>query len=206
MTTALVPPQCSKILSTEKARRARRTRRPPASPAVRGSTQAPCSPCPPRFLRAESLRFSRTAQSARPVRRDRADRVMTGPQLRTRAPVWRRPICWMSRSWPDSGLFLRDCKTIGGDWLPAVENCGKSSLGPHLRGDEARVPSPSMAGSAANAQRSTLQVYLPDTAGAVSRSTSSGCNVPSRSKCQKVQPLQDGAFCTSAPTLWIEPR
>ena len=38
------------------------------------------------------------------------------------------------------------------------------------------------------------------------RNTSSGCNVPSRSKCQNVQPLQLGAFCNSAPTLWIEPR
>jgi hypothetical protein len=36
----------------------------------------------------------------------------------------------MSRPWPDSGLFLRDCKTIGGDWLPTVENCGKSSSEP----------------------------------------------------------------------------
>ena len=91
----------------------------------RGGRRAPCSPCPPRFLRAETLRFSRTAQSARPVRRDCA---MIGPQFRTGAPVWRRPICWMSRSWLDRGLFLRNCKTIGGDWLPTVENCGKSSL------------------------------------------------------------------------------
>jgi hypothetical protein len=38
------------------------------------------------------------------------------------------------------------------------------------------------------------------------RSTSIGSSFPSRSKCQKVQPLQEGAFCNSAPTLWIEPR
>jgi hypothetical protein len=63
----------------------------------------------------------------RQVRRECADRAMIGPQFLTRTPVWRRAIRWMCRSWSDSGLFLRDCKTIGGDWLPIVENYGKSS-------------------------------------------------------------------------------
>ena len=37
------------------------------------------------------------------------------------------------------------------------------------------------------------------------RSASSGASAPSRSTCQKVQPLQAGAPCTAAPILWIEP-
>ena len=31
-------------------------------------------------------------------------------------------------------------------------------------------------------------------------------STPPRSTCQKVQPLQLGAFCTAAPTWWIDPR
>ena len=37
------------------------------------------------------------------------------------------------------------------------------------------------------------------------RSASSSSSPPSRSTCQKVQPLQAGRPCASAPTLWIEP-
>ena len=33
------------------------------------------------------------------------------------------------------------------------------------------------------------------------RNTSIGTSVPSWSMCQNVQPLHEGAFCTSAPTL-----
>ena len=32
-----------------------------------------------------------------------------------------------------------------------------------------------------------------------------GCSAPPSSTCQKVQPLHDGAPCSAAPTLWIEP-
>ena len=37
------------------------------------------------------------------------------------------------------------------------------------------------------------------------RKASSGCSEPPCSTCQKVQPLHDGAPCSAAPTLWIEP-
>ena len=49
---------------------------------------------------------------------------MTGPQFRAHAPVWRRPICWISRSWPDSGLFLRDCRhhVANATWLACIAN------------------------------------------------------------------------------------
>ena len=37
------------------------------------------------------------------------------------------------------------------------------------------------------------------------RSESIGSSRPAHSQCQKVQPLQAGRPCTSAPILWIEP-
>ena len=37
------------------------------------------------------------------------------------------------------------------------------------------------------------------------RKASSGFSASAVSTCQKVQPLQDGAPCSAAPTLWIEP-
>ena len=37
------------------------------------------------------------------------------------------------------------------------------------------------------------------------RKASSGWSAPPCSTCQKVQPLHDGAPCSAAPTLWIEP-
>jgi len=94
VTTALVPRQCSKILSTEKARRARRQ---PASPTLGAARKLRVH----RALRVFSVLKPgdfREPQSARPVRRDCADRAVIGPQFPIRAPVWCRPICWMSRS------------------------------------------------------------------------------------------------------------
>ena len=64
---------------------------PPASPSVGAARGLRAQ----RALRASPLNacdFREPSQSARPVHRDCADRVMTGPQFRTRAPRdWRRP-------------------------------------------------------------------------------------------------------------------
>src|SRR6478672_412970 len=86
----------------------------------------------------------------------------------------------------------------------------KGGIDEARRADEGALHSIVIARSGATKQSSDRESGLPryarNDARCCWRKASITVSSLPRSTCQKVQPLQDGAPCKAAPTLWIEPE
>ena len=96
------------------------------------------------------------------------------------------------------GLVVRDYPDLPFVWLDTEESEGEVFL---LRASDFAPPQRRPKRKALSAYSAAARIM----ARMLARKSSIGVSRPARSTCQKVQPLQAGSPCTSAPILWIEP-